>query len=918
MSLVAQSITQSYRSNLANAKVSQSVHLPKIVHSAARVGDPLSLNITARAVSRASSLGDIADKLREDLNGRPLPFEFNEDKSQNKKKSTKSMLSTHRYSNYVRNDVDYVIPDGIKTVYSPDLAKPSIPVFGNKPDTVNQIRSAPPTPLKIEIDEIVLSLKDRVRAAYHEIKIKFKNADVDGKGNVSKDALAHIVAAILGPAKPLSHNQFQKIMDRLGFKNKALIKFEEFVACFQESKQENSEWVDPVRNTQNANALLPVQRKATQVFVILKEKAKQKSKDITSLLPQLIGGNPSRIFKPELHNTINLMNIKMDADEFDKLWKKFDTENIGVVHSDAFIKKLGVLDNSSDNHKNESPRLRNSIDDPNSSATDVPLPEINDKKSMSRSTSKNPIEKWLKRRFREGFVQLKASFDEIDISRTGSVRKEQFLNVLRKHGLKLESHYLEAFLERCDIDCKSTSLVPYTKFLEKFQNRSEQGLTYKVITGEQTSSRAESALGQIQRKLLKMFQKDFLSLLTIFRKLDRNRSNTISKQEFRAVLESHFAIELSDSEFQEFCLDLPIEDQRVKYLDFMTRFDSDDSNSLFDAQSVRSASPPGYSFAKKRDHEIIQEEIEESPRDKAAPAVIREVKELSSIIKDYIRNHYKEVETKWSEIDSQNTGQMTLEMFWELLKSLKIASKFSREDLDVLWKTFLLKDNNTLDYWQFVRHFGYTKKSAAYQNAKRAPPKRGDCDMMLTSNKLGRDSILIRGSVHAKLRLQAELIKRSFHEIDPYHSGYVLRDEFKEVLLELCPELNEEELEMLCEKYENAFDTRINYMMFLQPYLRSKQGNLTSLPSSRQESNDPLVQKLRYKLSDRYKELRRMFKQRDFRQSGTISISAFKECMDTTKINLTDEEIYSVVQKLDSDMSGFVDYNKFLNEMIKP
>ena len=29
--------------------------------------------------------------------------------------------------------------------------------------------------------------------------------------------------------------------------------------------------------------------------------------------------------------------------------------------------------------------------------------------------------------------------------------------------------------------------------------------------------RAESAIGQVEKKLLKMFQKDFLSLLTIFR-----------------------------------------------------------------------------------------------------------------------------------------------------------------------------------------------------------------------------------------------------------------------------------------------------------------------------------------------------------------------------------------------------------------
>ncbi len=63
----------------------------------------------------------------------------------------------------------------------------------------------------------------------------------------------------------------------------------------------------------------------------------------------------------------------------------------------------------------------------------------------------------------------------------------------------------------------------------------------------------------------------------------------------------------------------------------------------------------------------------------------------------------------------------------------------------------LLNDNKKLAYWQFIRHFGYNKKSAAFVNSKKAPPKKGDNDMMLTSNKLGRDSILIRGSVQSKV-----------------------------------------------------------------------------------------------------------------------------------------------------------------------
>ena len=84
---------------------------------------------------------------------------------------------------------------------------------------------------------------------------------------------------------------------------------------------------------------------------------------------------------------------------------------------------------------------------------------------------------------------------------------------------------------------------------------------------------------------------------------------------------------------------------------------------------------------------------------------------------------------------------------------MKIDPQVTRSEIDALWGEFILKDNNKLEYWQFIRSFGYSKKSGAFTNAKRAPPKKGDADMMLTSNKLGRDSILIRGSVHAKVYL---------------------------------------------------------------------------------------------------------------------------------------------------------------------
>jgi hypothetical protein len=139
-----------YKSN----QLGQQLQLPKILHSASKLGDPQKLNVTARGVSRASSLGDLADK----IDGRPLAFEHNDDSMSffmNSKNNIK-LRSASKHSTLSKNtslnsstisippaaalidthsDADYYdaneIPDGIKVVYSASLSgKPSIPIFG--------------------------------------------------------------------------------------------------------------------------------------------------------------------------------------------------------------------------------------------------------------------------------------------------------------------------------------------------------------------------------------------------------------------------------------------------------------------------------------------------------------------------------------------------------------------------------------------------------------------------------------------------------------------------------------------------------------------------------------------------------------------------------------------------------------------
>jgi hypothetical protein len=69
------------------------------------------------------------------------------------------------------------------------------------------------------------------------------------------------------------------------------------------------------------------------------------------------------------------------------------------------------------------------------------------------------------------------------------VRRDQFLKVLRQHNLSLEDTLLDAFLERCGLKVPiHSNLISYKDFLERFQNRSDNGIAYRFIINGYNSS----------------------------------------------------------------------------------------------------------------------------------------------------------------------------------------------------------------------------------------------------------------------------------------------------------------------------------------------------------------------------------------------------------------------------------------------
>ena len=149
--------------------------------------------------------------------------------------------------------------------------------------------------------------------------------------------------------------------------------------------------------------------------------------DVADLIPQMNPGGSGRILKPELRNVLNKMGFYMEDDEFEKLWLKYDTENYGTIRAERLMSKLGIAirDGSSRDDASSPKKL-----------------EVERKQSLD-------VERWLKRKFREGFSDMKHAFMELDLDRIGKVSRDEFRRVMEDFGLRLSTDkQLDDFLAR--------------------------------------------------------------------------------------------------------------------------------------------------------------------------------------------------------------------------------------------------------------------------------------------------------------------------------------------------------------------------------------------------------------------------------------------------------------------------------------
>ncbi|XP_069055700.1 EF-hand calcium-binding domain-containing protein 6-like [Pleurodeles waltl] len=868
--------------------------LPAIQHSLSRLGDPETLSL--RGFSRAGGEPPEVPPV--------IPSKHTEHSS--------SSSSSGKDRGMKLAPLQHQIPEGVQ-VATVDPSKPRLPLFGQRADIGGRAESRvsvastrasslsrPGTQIRIEVDELEYVLREKMRSGgYFTLRQLFKNNDPEGKGQVNRDVLLMMLTRFLG--RFVSPKQHQQLLLRLQLHDKTIIKFEELYAAIRDPVPSGGPaWLDPINRRQVERMMMT----ASQVHAQLKEKARQRFLDLADLIPQKNPGGSARILAPEFRNVLNQLGFFMEDEEFEKLWKRYDTDGTGALKGDTLLKRLGIeFRNASSKHTELPGQTR-----------EMSKAELERKASLS-------IEKWLKDKFREGFKNMKEEFQKLDKHKVGKVEKEDFLSVLEKFDLHLKNEHFNLFLARCGLENSLTG-INYMDFLKNFQDRSDRGFTHKILSNPKHKFHREggtspaSTLTAVEAKLTTLFQSDFLSLLATFHKIDKLERNIISQQEFRAAIESRFGLEITEEEFELLLDRIPLdEDGNVRYPQFMAMFDSRRGvPTLFDEKSIaRSASPPSEDMETKM--------YPRAPSSKEEYISGRTPEQLFKIIKILLSKNYHAVEKEFEDLDEMNSRRLSQENMYFLLKQFDIHPEITRGEIRRLWETLITNQDKTLDFLEFVRHFGFSPKSACFPNAKISPPKKGDSDFKMRSNKLNCDSDILVDRVRAKVEYLFDDLWKEFEELDPFHTGFVSKEEFSDILTELCVQLNEYECESLAKKFETNKDGRVSYMEFLKPFALRRQmwkntkHIATAMHDTQKEAGlVALSTRLQKKLPSEWKTLRRACKKLDADGSGYLSLQDFKSVLKLCNLTLDQNEVYQLMSKYDQNMDGQIHYRTFLED----
>ncbi|XP_076184720.1 EF-hand calcium-binding domain-containing protein 6 [Aptenodytes patagonicus] len=660
----------------------------------------------------------------------------------------------------------------------------------------------------------------------------------------------------------------------------------------------------------------------------------------------------------DLKKVLFRFGIPITLEEFKQLWARYDTDAKGYLTHQEFLQKLGIefapADAGLSRHITEGSYARLQAHYNNQQKKHSKLEE--QQKQQTKALHVREIKKQIKDKFRDYFQVFNKAFHKVDKNRDGYVTVCDLHRILQEFSYYLDHDHFSSLLNR--VNCNDRDVLGGLSSTSASANQSlgisihdsklscfdflratDDGRASKYQQRQkQAAPPASFAVLSLEQTLIKIKEivaSSYGSLYKAFSLFDKEDTGVIKALEFQQVLD-HFCFKLSDKQFRHLLKNLKhCEDFTVDWKVFLKNI-----NHLIETEEGQKVVPPKSSW-----------ELSE--------------RGILSQIQEVVTASFNTIAQEFKDIDSSKDNTVSKEEFWDI--GNRHFQHLTEEQFENLWNTVDVSAGGRLKFQDFLKKFSSElvtmPSSTPSATSSATSTKPATCAMQeprvssrperpkTSSSLLGQKSIpasshpqttttcsapilnceTIENKIRKNIQHSWRGILKVCQEKDVSKLGEILVSDFLDIAEKFNLDLSEGEINQITTKYDLKKNGRFAYYDFLQSSILLLKPQESSLlqrviiqkpqkpmsPGPQTTSFFSAMLRIQPQILCCWRPMKRTFKSCDESHTGLLHIADFRQVLHEYSIDLTEEELFNILEYYDKTLSSKISYNDFLQAFIQ-
>ncbi|GMI05839.1 hypothetical protein TrRE_jg7355 [Triparma retinervis] len=471
-------------------------------------------------------------------------------------------------------------------------------------------------------------------------------------------------------------------------------------------------------------------------------------------------------------------------------------------------------------------------------------------------------------------------------------------------------------------------------------------------------------LSDTARMMLKKLGERFSTVRRAFRTMDKDRSGSLTKIEFKNILDT-FCMEVSNDDFEKLMNYFDADhDGLISYEEFLTivrneiqpqilagaRGDDDPANG---GGTMKPQKPSEFDpKSRRRPKRQFQTEYAASyVRPGYLP--LKSLDELK-IYHDFLKKistEFNNVQEAFVAMDIHREGYITRDELKDVLDNF--AFKMSNAQFEALINVFDTDHDGKISYDEFLQQVKYCDDLSAQEEEDARVKEMLEFDKSpaaqrrLQKMKNRTRKVTSYEFLMEKINEKASTIHQAFKMMDTDRSGSLSAGELKALLDSYCYKVPDEIFANMLSLFDADGDGEISYHEFMAQVKRSVNGESGFTPEmdgagsggggggggsagnaesqAKMKANaaerrriakkQKTLKTLLGKIGDRFSTVRRAFREMDKDSSGTLDYDELRRVLESTGYKIEDEVFDDILEVFDSNCDGEVDYQEFLAQL---